>query len=148
MAFATASLGSLSVRGASHAVVRHTTWGEQKTAQPRTGFATRPARQPRLRQLACRAAGGEPRDEAAPPAAPRPGPVDQEEDPPWVRRERERELQAGAPKDLPFGVYLLFSTFVGIAAVRHRCAARLSSSALNAMVCPTTWSLSAGWLLV
>jgi hypothetical protein len=34
-----------------------------------------------------------------------------------VRRERERELQAGAPKDLPFGLYLLFSTMVGIAAV-------------------------------
>ena len=41
-----------------------------------------------------------------------------DEEPPWVRRERERELQAVAPKELPFGVYLLFSVIVAIAAVR------------------------------
>ena len=41
-----------------------------------------------------------------------------DDEPPWVRRERERELQAGAPQDLPFGVYLLMSVIVAIAAVR------------------------------
>lgn len=46
-----------------------------------------------------------------------------EEEPIWIRRERERELQAKEGKDLPFGVYLLFSAFVAIAAVGVRCAA-------------------------
>lgn len=42
----------------------------------------------------------------------------QEEEPVWVRRERERELMAKeGPKDLPFGVYLLFSAIVAIAAI-------------------------------
>lgn len=43
----------------------------------------------------------------------------QEEEPIWVRRERERAAQqaAGSSGDLPFGVYLLFSSFTAIAAV-------------------------------
>lgn len=40
-----------------------------------------------------------------------------EEEPIWVRRERERELQKNEPSDLPFGVYLLSSAIVAIAAV-------------------------------
>ncbi|GLC40568.1 hypothetical protein PLESTB_000044000 [Pleodorina starrii] len=44
--------------------------------------------------------------------------VDNEELPPWIRREKERELQAqqGA-SGLPWGLYLLFSIFTAIAAV-------------------------------
>ena len=43
----------------------------------------------------------------------------QEEEPIWVRRERERAAQkeSGARGDLPFGAYLLFSSFTAIAAV-------------------------------
>ncbi len=38
--------------------------------------------------------------------------------PVWVRRERERELMAKeGPGDLPFGVYLLGSAIVAIAAI-------------------------------
>lgn len=44
--------------------------------------------------------------------------VEVEEDiPPWERREREKKMMEGEPKDLPFGVYLLFSSMVAIAAV-------------------------------
>lgn len=39
------------------------------------------------------------------------------EEPIWVRREREREIIAKEGKDLPFGLYLLLSSFVAIAAV-------------------------------
>lgn len=39
------------------------------------------------------------------------------EEPIWVRRERERELLKKEPGDLPFGVYLLSSAIVAIAAV-------------------------------
>ena len=35
----------------------------------------------------------------------------------WVRREREREMMKNEAFDLPFGAYLLFSSFVAIAAV-------------------------------
>ncbi|KAL4430667.1 hypothetical protein ABPG75_005923 [Micractinium tetrahymenae] len=51
-----------------------------------------------------------------PAAAQRPA---AEEEPIWVRRERERAAQkeAGGSGDLPFGAYLLFSSFVAIAAV-------------------------------
>lgn len=38
--------------------------------------------------------------------------------PPWERSERERALQAAAPADLPFGLYLLLSVIVAIAAAR------------------------------
>ena len=38
------------------------------------------------------------------------------EEPVWVKREKQRELEAQS-KDLPFGLYLLFSCFVTIAAV-------------------------------
>ena len=38
------------------------------------------------------------------------------EEPVWVKREKQRELEA-QNKDLPFGVYLLFSCMVTIAAV-------------------------------
>lgn len=41
---------------------------------------------------------------------------EQEELPPWARKEKEREL-AALEKDLPFGVYLLGSAIVAIAAV-------------------------------
>lgn len=41
----------------------------------------------------------------------------EEEEPIWVRRERERELQEKEGKDLPFGVYLIGSALVAIAAV-------------------------------
>ncbi len=43
----------------------------------------------------------------------------QEEEPVWVRRERERQLQKeeGGNLELPFGAYLLFSSFTAIAAV-------------------------------
>jgi hypothetical protein len=40
-----------------------------------------------------------------------------EEEPIWVRREREREIIAKEGKDLPFGLYLLLSSFVAIAAI-------------------------------
>lgn len=52
-----------------------------------------------------------------PPAAPQR--AAEEEEPIWVRRERERAAQkeAGGSGELPFGVYLLFSSFVAIAAV-------------------------------
>ncbi|WPT14415.1 hypothetical protein PSENEW3_00000545 [Picochlorum sp. SENEW3] len=44
--------------------------------------------------------------------------VQQDDEPVWVRRERERELMAKeGSKDLPFGVYLLFSAMVAIAAI-------------------------------
>ncbi|KAK9819746.1 hypothetical protein WJX72_001856 [[Myrmecia] bisecta] len=42
---------------------------------------------------------------------------EQEEEPVWVRRERERELRAQGGVELPFGVYLLASAIVAIAAV-------------------------------
>lgn len=42
---------------------------------------------------------------------------EQEELPPWARKEKEREL-AALEKDLPFGVYLLGSAIVAIAAVQ------------------------------
>lgn len=47
---------------------------------------------------------------------------EQEELPPWARKEKEREL-AALEKDLPFGVYLLGSAIVAIAAVQcdHTC---------------------------
>ena len=32
----------------------------------------------------------------------------------WVRREKERELQEGAKPALPWGLYLLGSTFTGV----------------------------------
>lgn len=41
----------------------------------------------------------------------------EEEEPIWIRRERERGLQAKEGKDLPFFAYLLFSAIVAIAAV-------------------------------
>ncbi|KAL3133316.1 hypothetical protein ABBQ38_007195 [Trebouxia sp. C0009 RCD-2024] len=41
---------------------------------------------------------------------------EEEELPPWARKEKEREL-AALEKDLPFGVYLLGSAIVAIAAV-------------------------------
>lgn len=45
--------------------------------------------------------------------------ADEEEDlPPWVRREKIKELQAKEGPDLPFGVYLVLSALVAIAAVR------------------------------
>ena len=40
-----------------------------------------------------------------------------EEEPIWVRREREREMAKQGNKELPFGVYLLMSSIVAIAAV-------------------------------
>lgn len=44
-----------------------------------------------------------------------------EDMPVWERRETERKLQASEPQDLPFGLYLLFSVIVAIAAVRVGC---------------------------
>jgi hypothetical protein len=41
-----------------------------------------------------------------------------EEVPIWVQREQEAKRRAEGPQDLPFGVYLLFSSMVAIAAVR------------------------------
>lgn len=46
-----------------------------------------------------------------------PPPPTTEEEPIWVRREREREIVAKEGKDLPFGLYLLLSSFVAIAAI-------------------------------
>lgn len=40
-----------------------------------------------------------------------------EELPIWVQREKMRELEAQAKPDLPWPLYLLFSTFVAIASV-------------------------------
>ena len=37
--------------------------------------------------------------------------------PPWARKEKERKLASMEKKDLPFGVYLLGSAVVAIAAV-------------------------------
>ena len=39
--------------------------------------------------------------------------------PPWIRSERERKAQTDEGSDLPFGVYLLGSALVAIAAVSH-----------------------------
>lgn len=60
--------------------------------------------------------------QAAPPAAQQQQ-QQQEEEPIWVRRERERAAQkeAGGSGDLPFGAYLLFSSFTAIAAVSILC---------------------------
>lgn len=44
------------------------------------------------------------------------GADDDEDLPPWVRREREKKA-AEQTGDLPFGLYLLFSSFVAIAAI-------------------------------
>jgi len=41
-----------------------------------------------------------------------------EEEPIWVKREREAKEKEGEPGELPYGVYLLFSSFVVIAVVR------------------------------
>jgi hypothetical protein len=41
----------------------------------------------------------------------------EDDEPIWVRRERERELLAKQGAELPFGAYLLFSAIVAIAAV-------------------------------
>ena len=44
-------------------------------------------------------------------------PAEDDEDlPPWVRREREKKI-AEQTGDLPFGLYLLFSSLVAIAAI-------------------------------
>lgn len=43
--------------------------------------------------------------------------TEEEEIPPWERREKERKLLEKEPRDLPFGLYLLFSSMVAIAAV-------------------------------
>eukprot|EP00959_Pyramimonas_sp_CCMP1952_P140252 2934646-Pyramimonas_sp.AAC.1 len=40
-------------------------------------------------------------------------PVDEE--PIWVRREREKKEQEGKPKELPYGLYLLLAAILGIA---------------------------------
>jgi hypothetical protein len=42
----------------------------------------------------------------------------QEDEPVWVKREKDQDLRKAADFELPFGVYLLFSSFVAIAAVR------------------------------
>ena len=57
--------------------------------------------------------------QTAPPPAPQQQ-QQQEDEPIWVRRERELAAQkeAGGSGDLPFGAYLLFSSFTAIAAVR------------------------------
>jgi hypothetical protein len=47
-----------------------------------------------------------------------PGPPPSEEElPAWVRREKERELQAAGKADLPWPLYLVFSVLVSIASV-------------------------------
>lgn len=44
-----------------------------------------------------------------------------DEEPVWVKREREEKARKEGGSGLPFGLYLLFSSFVAIAAVRlHR----------------------------
>lgn len=83
----------------------------------RAAGAASPLLRRRLSHVVAAAGPGGP-GEPAPKAAPPPPAV--EDEPPWVRRERERESQAGAPQDLPFGVYLLLSVIVAIAAVRCR----------------------------
>ncbi|GFR47882.1 hypothetical protein Agub_g9692, partial [Astrephomene gubernaculifera] len=56
---------------------------------------------------------------AQPEQQPPPKPVAADEElPPWVRREKERELQSKlGPTGLPWPLYLLFSIFTAIAAV-------------------------------
>ena len=46
------------------------------------------------------------------------GVKEEDELPPWARKEKERELASLEKKDLPFGVFLLGSAIVAIAAVR------------------------------
>jgi len=47
-----------------------------------------------------------------------PGPPPSEEELPiWVRREKERELQASGKAELPWPLYLVFSVLVAIASV-------------------------------
>ena len=45
--------------------------------------------------------------------------AEEDEVPVWARREAERERQKQDGSDLPFGVYLLASAIVAIAAVSH-----------------------------
>jgi hypothetical protein len=84
----------------------------------------RPAGRRAAGSVVAAAAGGEPGEPAAKKASPPPA---TDEEPPWVRRERERELQAGQPQDLPFGLYLLASVIVAIAAVRRCVAVRVAA---------------------
>ncbi len=49
---------------------------------------------------------------------------EEDELPPWARKEKERELASMEKKDLPFGVFLLGSAIVAIAAVRLSSLAR------------------------
>jgi hypothetical protein len=53
----------------------------------------------------------------------------------WVRREREREMIDQEGKDLPFGVYLLFSSFVAIAAVRGPRKSAMACKKIHALAC-------------
>ena len=59
-----------------------------------------------------------------------------EEEPLWVKREKERNLAAQGGGDLPFGVYLLASVIVCIAAVRAGSA--LSAAAVMLADLPST----------
>lgn len=77
--------------------------------------------------------------QAAPPKAPeqqQQQQAQQEDEPVWVRRERERQLQKqeGGMRDLPFGAYLLFSSFTAIAAVSVRQPGPKSGSAGGAFM--------------
>ncbi|KAI7839231.1 hypothetical protein COHA_007044 [Chlorella ohadii] len=93
------------------------------SATRRSPLATQRSQRQLQRHLA-RAEGEGSGEQAAqqtvpPPAAQQEQQQRQEEEPIWVRRERERAAQQAArgSGDLPFGVYLLFSSFTAIAAI-------------------------------
>ncbi|KAL4859584.1 hypothetical protein ACK3TF_000673 [Chlorella vulgaris] len=97
---------------------------KRAAASPRRPFApTLPQCQRPLHLARAEGDGGEqPPQQAAAPKAPeqqQQQQAQQEDEPVWVRRERERQLQKqeGGMRDLPFGAYLLFSSFTAIAAV-------------------------------
>lgn len=68
------------------------------------------------RRITCHSSGG---PDANKEVVSKPSTSSSDSEPVWVRRERERKLLAEDPKNggLPWGLYLLFSSFVAIAAV-------------------------------
>lgn len=59
--------------------------------------------------------------------------MQEEELPPWARKEKERELASMEKKDLPFGVYLLGSAVVAIAAVSLSCLCFQTATAVGCL---------------
>lgn len=65
----------------------------------------------------------------------------------WVRREKERELQAAGKADLPWPLYLVFSVLVSIAAVRVCCCCRYSACGMRFDWTCNLFGLARGWYM-